>query len=107
MEPWKVHEGVCTILGRYETKALFSYMFLHNWYHAKWKQKLTTEIRIKRLSQEVRIAYKLKYVNYILISKDAKPKSISPIPLAEQSQAFVETLYLWVGTLLLYTDLGR
>ena len=94
MEPWKVHEGVWTILGRYKTKVLISYMFLHNWYHAKWKPKLTTEIRIKRVSQEVRIAYKLKFANYILMSKDAEPKSISPIPLAEQSQALVEKLYL-------------
>ena len=57
--------------------------------------------------QEVRIAYKLKYANYILMSKEADPKSISPIPLAEQSQAFVETLNLYVGILLLYTELRR
>ena len=41
------------------------------------------------------------------MSKEAEPKSIAPIPLAEQSQAFVETLYLYVCTLLLYTELGR
>ena len=57
--------------------------------------------------EEVRIAYNLKYENYILMSKEAEPKSISPIPLAEQSQAFVVTLYLYVGTFLLYTELRR
>ena len=39
------------------------------------------------------------------MNNEAEPKSISPTPLAEQSQAFVETLYLYVGTLLLYTEL--
>ena len=32
----------------------------------------------------VRIAYKLKYANNILMSKEVQLKSISPIPLAEQ-----------------------
>ena len=76
-------------------------------FNVKPTNQLTTEIRIKRVSQEVWIAYKLKYENYILMSKEDEPKSISPIPLAEQSQAFVETLYLYVGTLLLYTELRR
>ena len=68
---------------------------------------LTTEIRIKRVSQEVLIAYKLKYRNNILMSKNAEPKTISSIPLAEQSQAFVETLHLYAGTLLPYAELRR